>query len=79
MENTLISPNNFHQHWYACPITLPVRRNPQQRSLWIGVSTTSAPGRASSVTFERPFYEPLYATNTFHRKQETFPYKYPLH
>jgi hypothetical protein len=27
----------------------------------------------------RPSCEPLYATNTSHRKQETFLYEYPLH
>jgi hypothetical protein len=27
----------------------------------------------------RPSCEPLYATNTSHRKQETFPNEYPLH
>jgi hypothetical protein len=27
----------------------------------------------------RPKCEPLYATSTSHRKQETFPYEYPLH
>jgi hypothetical protein len=43
-------------------------------------------GRASSATFERRPWEnfstncePLYATSTSHRKQETFLYKYPVH
>jgi hypothetical protein len=32
-----------HQHWYTCPIALPVRRNPQHKSLLTVVSATSAP------------------------------------
>jgi hypothetical protein len=39
------------------------------------------PSVSSSATFEgpsRPSCEPLYATNTSHRKQETFLYGYPL-
>jgi hypothetical protein len=33
-----ISP---HQHWYTCPIALPMRPKPQHRSLWM--LSTSAP------------------------------------
>jgi hypothetical protein len=40
---TRISRHILHQHWYTCPIALPVRRNPQHRSLLTVVSATSAP------------------------------------
>jgi hypothetical protein len=33
----------FPQHWYTCPIALPVRRNPQHRSLLTVISATCAP------------------------------------
>jgi hypothetical protein len=33
LEKTFISRHILHQHWYACPIALPVHRNPQHRSL----------------------------------------------
>jgi hypothetical protein len=36
-----ISQHILHQHWYICPIALPVRRNPQHRSLLTLVSATS--------------------------------------
>jgi hypothetical protein len=45
----------LHQHWYTCPIALPVRRNQQHRSLLTVVSATSAAGRALSATFECPW------------------------
>jgi hypothetical protein len=32
-KKNVISRNILHQHWYTCPIALPVRRNPQHRSL----------------------------------------------
>jgi hypothetical protein len=38
-----ISRHVLHQHGYTCPIALPVRRNPQHRSLLTVVSATSAP------------------------------------
>jgi hypothetical protein len=38
-KKTFISRHILHQHWY----TLPVRRNPQHRSLLTAVSATSAP------------------------------------
>jgi hypothetical protein len=41
MDIKLISRHILHQHWYSCPVTLPVHRNP-----------TSAPGRAPSAAFE---------------------------
>jgi hypothetical protein len=31
-EKTFISHHILHQHWYTCPIALPVRRNPQHIS-----------------------------------------------
>jgi hypothetical protein len=43
LEKTFISQHILHQHWYTCPITLPVRRNSQQRSLLTVVSATSTP------------------------------------
>jgi hypothetical protein len=44
------------------------------------VSATSAPGRASSATFERSWISrPLYTINTSYRKQGAFVYEYPLH
>jgi hypothetical protein len=57
----------------------------KHRSLLTAVLATFATRRASSATFERPerisrtSCEPLYATNTSHRKQETFLCEYPLH
>jgi hypothetical protein len=63
-----------------------VRRNPQHINLLTVVSATSAPRQATSATFERPWenfstqsWTAYYATNTSHRKQETFLYEYPLH
>jgi hypothetical protein len=40
-KKTFISRHILHQHWYTCPIALPVRRNPQRRSLL--TVATSAP------------------------------------
>jgi hypothetical protein len=60
------------------PIALPVRLNPQQRSLSAVVSATSAPPFhlfVISETFVTKI-EPLYATNTSDSKQETFLYGY---
>jgi hypothetical protein len=42
-EKKFISRHILHQHWYTCPIALPVRRNPQHRSLLTVVTATSAP------------------------------------
>jgi hypothetical protein len=75
-KKTFISRNILHQHWYTCPIVLPVRRDPQHRSVLSVVSATSAPGRASSATFERPWANvssqlwTAYAKNISHRKEE---------
>jgi hypothetical protein len=79
LEKTFISRHILHQHWYTRPISLPVRRNTEV--IWhcrlshfrISVSTSS-----SSAKHLSPSYEPLYATNTSHHKEETFLYEYPL-
>jgi hypothetical protein len=42
-KKTFISRHILHQHWYTCPIALPVRRNPQHRSLLTIVSPISEP------------------------------------
>jgi hypothetical protein len=42
LEKAFISRHIIHQHWYTCPIALPVRRNPQHRSPLTVVSATSA-------------------------------------
>jgi hypothetical protein len=42
-KKTFISWHTLHQHWYTCPITLPMHQNPQHRSIFIAVSATSAP------------------------------------
>jgi hypothetical protein len=76
LEKTFVTRHILHQHWYTCPIALLVRRNRQHRSLLTVVSTTSVPPfqplrhqRAKRLPVT---CEPLYATNTSHRKQETF-------
>jgi hypothetical protein len=46
----------LHQHWYTCPISLPVRRNPQHTSLFTVVSATSTP----------PFQPLCYQRNVCH-------------
>jgi hypothetical protein len=43
LKKKSISRHILHQHWYTCPIALPVRRNPRHRSLLTVVSATSAP------------------------------------
>jgi hypothetical protein len=57
----------------ACPIALPVRLNPQHRSLLSLISVTS-----SSAKCLPPSCEPLYATNRSHREQNIFLYEYSL-
>jgi hypothetical protein len=42
-KNYFSSRRILHQHWYTCPISLPVRRNPQHKSLLALVSATYAP------------------------------------
>jgi hypothetical protein len=72
---TFISRHILHQHWYTFTIALPVRRNPQHRNLFdcclshfrTSVSTSSSSAKRLPVSCE-----PLYATNTSHRKQEIF-------
>jgi hypothetical protein len=79
-KKTSISRHILHQHWYTCPTALPVRRNPQHRSFFTIFSATCAPPfhhlRLSNVLKKtsRPSREPLYATNSSHRKQEAFLY-----
>jgi hypothetical protein len=79
MEKAFISQHILHQHSYASPIALSVLRNPRRISLSAVVSATSAPARASSVTFEalerisRLSCEPLYAINASHSKQSFCP------
>jgi hypothetical protein len=80
-KKKFISRHVLHEHWYTCPTALPVRRNPQHRSLFdsclshfrISVSTSS------SAKHLPPSCEPVYATNTSHRKQDTFLHEYPSH
>jgi hypothetical protein len=58
-----------------------VRQNPQHKSIFTVVSSTSAPPFNlffSNETFATKA-EPLYATKTSHRKEEIFLYEYPLH
>jgi hypothetical protein len=84
-KNSFITRHIMHQHWYTFPIPLPVCRNPQQRSFLTVVLATSAlpfqPHKTSAnlCHVSRPSSGPLYATNTSHRKQETFVYEHPLH
>jgi hypothetical protein len=49
-EITFISRHILQQHCHTYPIALPVRRNPQHRSVLTVVSATFALGRASSAT-----------------------------
>jgi hypothetical protein len=42
-KKTFIFRHILSQHWYTCPIALPICRNPQHRSLLTVVSATSAP------------------------------------
>jgi hypothetical protein len=76
-----ISRRILHQHWYTCPVALPVRRNPKHRRLLTVVSATSHL-RFNLFVMSETFAtkaEPLYASNISHHKQETFLYEYPLH
>jgi hypothetical protein len=43
LEKIFISRRILHQHWYTCPIALPVPRNLQHRGLLTVVSATYAP------------------------------------
>jgi hypothetical protein len=81
LEKTFISRHILHQHWYTCPIALPVRRNPQHRSLLTCLShfRTLVSTSSSSAELWPPTCEQLYVTDTFDRKQETFLYEFPLH
>jgi hypothetical protein len=42
-KKTFISWHILYQHWYTCPIDLPVHRNLQHKSLLTLASATSAP------------------------------------
>jgi hypothetical protein len=72
----------LHQHWYTYPTALPVRRNPQHRSLLTVVSANPTP----------PFQTPCHQRNVCHpvvnrfmrqtlpnKNRKTFLYEYPLH
>jgi hypothetical protein len=78
LEETFISRHILRQHWYTCPITLPVHWNLQQGSLLTVVSANSAPHFhylwLSNVLerISRTSCEPLYMTNTSNHKQEAF-------
>jgi hypothetical protein len=52
----------LHQHWYICPIALPVRRNTQRRNLLTVVSATFAP----------PFQPFRQQRNVFHQGLNRF-------
>jgi hypothetical protein len=71
-----ITRHFFHQYWYTCPTALPVRQNSQAYKCFdccFSYFRTSVSTSWSSC-------EPLYATNTSNRKQETFIYyECPLH
>jgi hypothetical protein len=62
---TFISRHILHQHWYTCPIALPVLRNPQHRSLLVVVSATSTPP-FQSLCHQRNVCHP--AVNRFMRQ-----------
>jgi hypothetical protein len=87
LEKVFISRHTLHKHWYICPIALPVRWNPRLGSLLTVVSAAEQGDlvvhhlRLSKVLerISRPTCEPLYATNTSHREEETFIYDCPLH
>jgi hypothetical protein len=81
-RKTFTSRHILHQHGYTCLVALPVRRNPQHRSLFdccLSHFRTSVSASSSSAKRLPHNCEPLYETNTSHRKQKTFLYEYPLH
>jgi hypothetical protein len=74
-----ISWHILHQHWYTCPITLPVHRNPSIHVYWLLSPTLPhLAGRHLRLLniLERMS---LYVTHTSHRKHDAFLYEYPLH
>jgi hypothetical protein len=76
---TFISRHILHQHWYTCPIALPLHRNLQHRSLLTVVATTSAPS-FQHLRHQRNVCHPVVSRFTRQRrKQETFLYEYCLH
>jgi hypothetical protein len=54
--------NLIHKHWYACPIALPARREPEHRSLLTVVTSTSVP-LFQPLRHQRNIYHP--AVNRF--------------
>jgi hypothetical protein len=71
----------WKEHLFLDTIALPVCRNPKYRSLF---DCCLSHFRTSVLTFSSAkrlptSCEPLYVTNTSHRKQETFLYEYPLY
>jgi hypothetical protein len=85
LEKPFISWHNLHRHWYTCPIVLPVRQNPQHRSLCFCCSLNRANWLGIIWDFQmsfrdsRPSCEPLYMAIISHHEQETFLYEYALH
>jgi hypothetical protein len=83
-KKTFISWHILRQHWYTCPITLLVCRNPQYRSLLAVVSATSVPSfQPLCQTFQggnflTQLWTALHDKHLDH-KQETFLYENPLH
>jgi hypothetical protein len=76
MGKTFISWHILHQHWCTRPIALPVRRNPQHRSLLLLSQPLPHPrfNLVISKTFSTQLWT-LYATNTSNCKWETFLYE----
>jgi hypothetical protein len=80
-KKTFISRHILQQHWYTCPIALPVHVNLQHRSYWL-LSQPLLHLRFNLFVISETFAtkaESLYATNTSYRKQETFLHEYPFH
>jgi hypothetical protein len=73
---TFISWHIFPEHRYICPIALPLRPNPQHRSLWLLSQPLPHPVahhlRLSNVLeiISRHTCELLYTTNTFQGKKD---------
>jgi hypothetical protein len=73
-----ISRHTLHQHCYTCPISLPVRRNPQHRSILTCLSHFRTWSGISCNFLTTQLWTAL-RDDTSHRKQETFLCEYPLH
>jgi hypothetical protein len=80
-----IARYNLHQHWYTCPIVLPMRRNPQHRSLLTVISTHFAPPfqplrHQLHICQQAGFLaDQADGSHTSHHKQGCFLYEYTLH